>query len=560
MSFEKEKKDKLSKTVSIVIPAYNEEENISSVISTIKKIDYVTEIIVVDDGSQDKTGEIAKSHGAILIKHIGNRGKGSALKTGLKNSKGDIVAFIDGDIKNLKKEMIDKITGPVLEGKIELVKTKFTRESGRVTELTAKPLLRFFFPELNLTQPLSGQFAGKRSVLEKLKFEKDYGVDIGIVLDADAKGIKIEEVDIGEIKHDLSPLNTLNEMANEVVRTIINRATEYGRVTMMDTLGSYIRMATLGLSLLILGFYMIFFVTWTPLIIGEIITITGIILTIIYLIRLIVKTVAMFKKRPKMNFIKSFLKMHLPLVISAFVLIIMITTFFSAATLNNGKLSIEPSSRNLVIIPSAPDQQIYLKGPYTVDSALENESNIIRMPKDALDTLGISYGDIITIGEESYGVNHTTDGEENILRLPLSVRQSLDLRIGDLIQDGRILNIFQDNSVKHYLNNSNLSTNQTAITNYDLNSRNINGVQIQIYLDNKYIGTVSGVFNNGSSYSIYFNGYKADTMLFKNQLIGNSYLSYYGNHIIEIKFIEKTYTSKTFKKDSENTFLSFNSN
>ena len=210
--------NKISSSVSIIIPAYNEEATVAHVVNVARELSYVTEVLVIDDGSYDKTAKEAKSAGANVISHTSNQGKGSAIKTGFKHSKGDIVAFIDADIYNLTSDKVDMIISPILEGKTDITKTKFMRESGRVTELTAKPLLRFFFPEVSFDQPLSGQFAGKRSVLEKIKFEKDYGVDVGIVLDADAHGMRIKEVDIGEIKHDMSPLESLNEMANEVTR------------------------------------------------------------------------------------------------------------------------------------------------------------------------------------------------------------------------------------------------------------------------------------------------------------------------------------------------------
>ncbi|MDR1818861.1 MAG: glycosyltransferase, partial [Methanobrevibacter sp.] len=161
-------------SVSIVIPAYNEEKDIGSIVSIVKKISYVDEIIVVDDGSYDKTVAKANEAGASVISHTSNQGKGSAIETGFKHSKGDIIAFIDGDLQNLSTEQVDAMVKPIMEGKTDITKTKFKRKNGRVTELTAKPLLNFFFPEIKLEQPLSGQFAGKRSALAKIRMEKDY--------------------------------------------------------------------------------------------------------------------------------------------------------------------------------------------------------------------------------------------------------------------------------------------------------------------------------------------------------------------------------------------------
>ena len=268
--------------VSVIIPAFNEENTVATVVEVIKKVSCVDEIIVVNDGSSDKTAEEALKAGATVINHEVNKGKGEALFTGYKSAECDIIAFIDADIHNLTSKKVEAMIKPILTGKTEITKTKFARESGRVTELTAKPLLNFFFPEISFEQPLSGQFAARKEILKKIHFEKDYGVDVGIVIDADVLGISIMEVDIGAIEHDMSPLADLNNMANEVVRTIMNRANKYGRVTMIDDIGYYIRMSIVGLSLVILGLFTIFFVKFVPLSVGVIASIVGIVLSIYY--------------------------------------------------------------------------------------------------------------------------------------------------------------------------------------------------------------------------------------------------------------------------------------
>ncbi|HNR25839.1 MAG TPA: glycosyltransferase, partial [Methanobacteriaceae archaeon] len=225
----KNRNKKRELTVSVIIPAFNEEKTVGEVVKVVKSLNYIYEIIVVDDGSTDNTGEVAKSAGAMVISHIKNRGKGAAIKTGFNNSKGSVAVFLDADIQNLTAAKVDKIIQPILINEADVTKTKFKREAGRVTELTAKPLLNFFFPEIKFEQPLSGQFAAKRSFLKDIKLEDDYGVDVGIVLDADVRGMRIKEVDIGKIDHVLSSLHELNIVATEVVRTIVDRATEYGR-------------------------------------------------------------------------------------------------------------------------------------------------------------------------------------------------------------------------------------------------------------------------------------------------------------------------------------------
>ncbi len=496
------------KSVSIVIPAYNEEATVAKVVSVARKLSYVTEVIVVDDGSTDRTVEEAESAGATVISHIMNEGKGSAIKTGFKNSHGNIVAFIDADISNFTSEKIDKIIRPILEDQTDITKTKFARESGRVTELTAKPLLGFFFPELNYEQPLSGQFAGKRSALNKIRFEKDYGVDVGIVLDADVHGIKILEVDIGDICHDMSPLADLNKMANEVVRTIIDRAVEYGRVTMMDKLGNYIRMAIMGLSLIILGLFMIFFVPFIPVFVSVFVAFVGIVLTVLYFIRIIRRSIPILKKSNTRASLQSFVRMHFPLIVAGLILILMLSTFLSAASFDDGKISVELTSRNFVYAPSDHNQQtISVRGPYTIDSALENETDILRVPADALSTLEMTENDTMIIDGKSYFINGTKEGDSgDRFRLPSRVKRGLDLSDGEVIPNSRLTEVFQGITVKHNIQFNNLSDVMEGFVEFDISPKSTNATFFNLTLDNESILSSVGNFENDSSYSISYDG------------------------------------------------------
>ena len=373
----KSEQPKKYQKVSVIIPAYNEQDTVAKVVEVVKNVSIVDEIIVVNDGSSDNTEAEAIKAGARVINHETNKGKGQALYTGYKQAECDIIAFIDADIYNLTSAKVYSMIKPILEGKTDITKTKFARESGRVTELTAKPLLNFFFPEISFEQPLSGQFAARKEILKRINFESDYGVDVGIVIDADVLGISIMEVDIGAIEHDMSPLSDLNLMANEVVRTIISRA-------------------IVGLLLVILGLFTIFFVKFVPLSIGVLISVIGLVISVYYIVKVIVKSVMMFKKTPKGNLIRSFVKIHFPMIISIVILILMISTFIGAAHFEHGVLSIEPNSRNLIIYAddSTRDNTISVRGPYTIDTAIENESDIIRMPADAMMTLGIKVNEV----------------------------------------------------------------------------------------------------------------------------------------------------------------------
>ncbi|MBR6133550.1 MAG: glycosyltransferase [Bacilli bacterium] len=210
--------------ISVILPALNEEKNIAKVLKNIKENNNVDEIIVVDNNSTDNTGNIAREMGAkvILCK---KRGKGYAMEAGLEVAQGDIVAFVDADICNYKKGFINLLTDPIVNKKADFVKSTFEREGGRVTELVAKPLIDITFPKLSkFDQPLSGIIAGKKRLLKKITFEKDYGVDIGILIDMYLNKAKIKQVNIGHITNDSQDWKSLIGMSKQVSGAILRRA------------------------------------------------------------------------------------------------------------------------------------------------------------------------------------------------------------------------------------------------------------------------------------------------------------------------------------------------
>lgn len=224
-------------SVSVVIPAKNEEKYIKKTVKTALKCRGVEEVIVVDGGSTDNTREIARRMGAQVIAQSSLKypGKGIAMRDGYYYSNGDIIVYIDADIKNITTNFIEKLYEPIINNEADFVKGAFERAAGRVTELVAKPLLRLFYPELaNYKQPLSGEIAGKRGVFKSVEWPDNWGVDVAILLDVYKSGYRIKEVDLGYKDHEMKPLKLLNEMAYEVARTILERAARDGKIKIQE--------------------------------------------------------------------------------------------------------------------------------------------------------------------------------------------------------------------------------------------------------------------------------------------------------------------------------------
>lgn len=217
--------------ISVIIPALNEAERVGLVVRFALLNPKVTEVIVIDDGSIDGTPELAASAGATVVMST-LLGKGASMHDGLLAAQNDVLLYLDGDLDNLDINLISRMTDPIFNEQADFVKAQFERSAGRVTTLTARPLIQTFFPELkDFAQPLGGIIAARRSLLEKLHFENDYGVDVGLLLDAAQTGALITQVDIGRIDHDSQPLNKLGDMATQVLRVILDRAARYGRLS-----------------------------------------------------------------------------------------------------------------------------------------------------------------------------------------------------------------------------------------------------------------------------------------------------------------------------------------
>jgi HAD superfamily phosphoserine phosphatase-like hydrolase len=220
--------------ISVITPVLNESPTVASVVDFVRRSPDVAEVIVVDDGSIDGTPELAAQAGARVVTST-LLGKGASMEDGVWAAQNDIVLFLDGDLSGLREDLVSQMTAPIVEQKADFVKAQFSRNSGRVTMLTARPLLKTFFPELNhIDQPLGGIVASRRSLLRNLRFETDYGVDVALLLDVAMSGATVAQVDIGRIEHDNQSLDDLGDMAKQVVRVILDRASRYGRLELQQ--------------------------------------------------------------------------------------------------------------------------------------------------------------------------------------------------------------------------------------------------------------------------------------------------------------------------------------
>ena len=232
------------RTVSLCIPCRDEVATIGSLVQTIRStlVDrdgVVDELIVLDDRSTDDSAIVAASAGATVIpigdvheRHGVGHGKGNALWATLAVSSGDFVVWCDGDVTSFEPVWVNRLLAPLLDDDdVALVKARYDRPShegggGRTTELVARPLLSLYVPELTgLEQPLSGEIAGRRSVLEQLPFVEGWGVEIAMLVDlAQRLGPgRIAQVDLGVRTHRHRSLHELSVQAAEVMAAPLSR-------------------------------------------------------------------------------------------------------------------------------------------------------------------------------------------------------------------------------------------------------------------------------------------------------------------------------------------------
>ncbi|MFF8836360.1 glucosyl-3-phosphoglycerate synthase [Streptomyces sp. NPDC015130] len=243
---------KRNTTVSVVLPALNEEATVGDIVAVIRRelmseaVPLVDELVVIDSGSTDRTAEVAAAAGArvvardeVLPRIPAVPGKGEVLWRSLMVTSGDVVCFVDADLRDFSADFVTGIVGPLLtDPGIDFVKATYDRpfgaesdelapgktpaQGGRVTELVARPLLNLHWPQLaGFVQPLGGEYAARRSLLERLPFPVGYGVELGLLVDAlHTVGLDaLAQVDVGVRKHRHQDERALGRMAAAIYRT-----------------------------------------------------------------------------------------------------------------------------------------------------------------------------------------------------------------------------------------------------------------------------------------------------------------------------------------------------
>ncbi|MFF9477996.1 glucosyl-3-phosphoglycerate synthase [Streptomyces sp. NPDC014733] len=237
------------RTVSVVLPALDEEATVGTIVAAIRaalmteEVPLVDELVVLDSGSTDRTAEVAAAAGArvvardsVLPRLPAVPGKGEVLWRSLLVTRGDIVCFVDADLREFSPAFVSGIVGPLLtDPDVQFVKAMYDRpletggapgggpgQGGRVTELVARPLLNLHWPQLaGFVQPLGGEYAARRSLLERLPFPVGYGVELGLLVDAlHTVGLDaLAQVDVGVRKHRHQDGQALGRMAAAIYRT-----------------------------------------------------------------------------------------------------------------------------------------------------------------------------------------------------------------------------------------------------------------------------------------------------------------------------------------------------
>lgn len=263
-----EQKEKKGLKISLCIPTLNEEKTIGKEIVIFKselvnRYPLIDEIAVIDSGSTDKTLEVAASFGADtylaedILPEVGHKkGKGENLWKAIYQLKGDIIVYVDADIANIHPRFVYGLVGPLLyEDEIKYVKAFYDRPlafshgvrpsgGGRVTEILVRPLFSMFLPELSaIIQPLSGEYAVRRDVLEKIAFPIGYGVETSHILDVYKQwGMNaFAQTDLDQRVHRNQATIALGKMSFGILQSFLTRLEQFDMIKDMAELQTIYR-------------------------------------------------------------------------------------------------------------------------------------------------------------------------------------------------------------------------------------------------------------------------------------------------------------------------------
>lgn len=268
-----------SARVSVVLPALDEAATVGTIVAAIRHelmdaVPLVDELVVMDSGSTDATAEVAAAAGArvehrdAVLPSMGSvPGKGEVLWKSLAVTDSDLVVFVDADVTDFRAGFVPALLGPLLaDPGVQLTKAIYDRTlstesgispsgGGRVTELVARPLLNLHWPELaGVVQPLSGEYAARRELLDSVPFTSGYGVDIGLLIDVfERHGLDaIAQVDLGRRSHSHQSDAGLGRMASAICQTVLDRLSRHERLELRDrpspALTQFQRVGALGSS------------------------------------------------------------------------------------------------------------------------------------------------------------------------------------------------------------------------------------------------------------------------------------------------------------------------